>query len=170
MGDQHKRPRASRVTREAVGLAQAAKPWTGRKQLLGVPPGDRVRHLLDIAYWKRRTSVQGISEEQLIQDCWAHISQSIERIPLAVGISPCLLSGSQLYSLHFDCTISGRAHMQTIGWPECYLGDADGLSDNEYRDVAGNAFSVLLATLRSACVIMNRFGPWWRENDNTENL
>ena len=155
------------MTRESIGLAQAAKPWTSRKKLLGVPAGARVRQLLDIVYWKRRISAPGISEEEFIQDCWVHISKSMERLPYQVGSLPCLVAGSQFYSMQFDTTISGRAHMQVIGWPECYLDDADGLSDHEYRDLAGNAFSVPLAALLSACMIMNRYGPWWSESEKS---
>ena len=100
-------------------------------------------------------------------DVWVHISQSIERLPYQVGSLPCLVTGSQFYSMQFDCTISGRAHMQVMGWPECYLDDADGLSDNEYRNMAGNAFSVPFAALLSACMIMNRYSPWWRESEKS---
>ena len=155
-------PQHARAVREAIGLAQGSQPWTRRKALAGCPPSQRVRELIDICFWKLRTQRPGVPEKVLVQDVWLHITQSIERIPMAIGNAPCLLSNSSLYSMSADCCLSGHGHMKVIGWPDQMLQMEDEITDGEWRDMAGNAFSTALACLMSTACIMNAHGPWWR--------
>ena len=151
-----------RTTRDRVGLARGASPWSERKALRGVPPSQRVKNLLDIAFWKHRTQFPGVGEAELVRNTWVHISQELDRIPISKPLAPCLLSNSVLYSMEADATISGRAHLQLMGWPVSFI-ERSGISDSECRDLAGNSFSCPISCLISCCMIMNRFGPWWSE-------
>ena len=101
-----------------------------------------------------------MSHEDLITDAWAHISMSVDRVPVSRGLYPCMLSNSVVYSFQKDLIISGQGHMKLMGWPEAMLPD-EPCSDSEYRDLAGNGFSAPIATIIGVACIMNVHAPWW---------
>ena len=151
-----------------MGLAEANHPWTARPgvTLQGVPPGGRCREVIDVSFWKLRVDnfSQGVPDKELVVDAWCHISQSVAdtRVLISKPLAPCLLSNSVLYSYMHDTTVSGLAYMQTIGWPQSYCSDELILSEFQLRDLSGSAFSLPLASIVSAAMIMNRHASWWQ--------
>ena len=96
--------------------------------------------------------------ERLLQDC--HVNFEFGNYEVSNNQHHFLV----LYSMEADATISGRAHLQLMGWPVSFI-ERSGISDSECRDLAGNSFSCPISCLISCCMIMNRFGPWWSESE-----
>ena len=72
---------------------------------------------------------------------------------------PCFTRNLLLYNLSGDVVLSGLAHLMAIGWPSC-VAPAGMISDNEARGLAGDSFSVPLASIMGGCMAMNVFAPW----------
>ena len=148
----------SKDMRAKVKLAETLNPWSAKTQVVGAAALPRARDNLDVCYWKLRSCMPGMSADMVERDSWCHVSQSVERLPCKMGMMPCLVANSLMYSYQENVVLSGIAHMRVIGWEE---DDCAQLTDAEGRDLAGNAFSIPNATLVSACCVANPYAPWW---------
>ena len=152
----------SEDVRGKIGLAQKGRPWTSTLMVSAPAALPRCSDNLDVCFWKLRCDHPGVPLQTLTRNAWCHISQSVQRLPYKQGKLPCLLANSTFYSYEKNVCLSGAAHMEIIGWDRDDIPPVDVVSDNEARDLAGNAFSLPCSALVSSACISNPFGPWWQ--------
>lgn len=161
----------SAKARDQLGMAAAAKPWTGRPetQLRGLPEhAERVKDLLDIAYWEHRAAQGDMASgdacpEKVVAGLWANISQDVSRCPWCVGSIPTFTTSSEMYSFTHDCVLSGHAHLRLMGYPDSASMEGD-FREKELKQFAGEAFSVPCISLVLNAYYLNPWAPWWRNS------
>ena len=159
--------------RKKLCMPLAAKPWTGRPEvkLLGVPTGskgERLRDCIDVGFEKSkklRAKMKGqrppSTAEECAKDVRVDISQNVDRLPVSVGSIPCLTTRSLLYDYGHDCVLSGKMHMRFLGWPSSFLA-TDKFHDHTLRELAGEGFSLPIASLMELGCFLNPHADWWR--------
>ena len=128
-------------------------------ELRGVPALARYHDVLDVCFWRLWSGSREPLPKFLRGVVFAFFL-IVERAPLArSGVVPCFTQNAALYSFEHDAMLSGLSHMRSIGWPsECApLGI---ISDGDCRSLAGDSFSVPLATVVQTALAMNPFAPW----------
>ena len=165
-GEHFKWPNESVKARGQLKMSAAMKPWTkptgrARPKLQGVLVSARCRDVLNIAFWKlRRESDE--PHEDLVRDAWCNVSQTVSRLPCRRGSLPTFACNSLIYSFQHDQTLTGSTHLRVIGWPlESMPGTI--FSDSELRNLAGESFSVCLATVLQTAIFLMPEAVWWRD-------
>ena len=72
-----------------------------------------------------------------------------------------------VYSFELDTVLTGSEMAYSQGWPEVLPGLAYGFSEWQRQELAGQAFSLPIATTVAAAFYYNPWGPWW-EVDNPD--
>ena len=147
------------MTRAKLGLASNGMPWTDMgKQFRGVPKSMRQHDVINVCYWARRLESK-LPLNELVKETYVNLSQSVDRVPKAVGHVPCYGPASLMYSLEKDAVISGSGQMMALGWPSSRVSSAL-MTDAELRDLGGNAYSLCVCAVVQSALALNPFAPW----------
>ena len=129
--------------------------------------GARMRDCIDVGFEKSkkiRARIKGQPPPTMVEECAkdvrVDISQNVDRLPVSVGPIPCLTTRSLLYDYSHDCLLSGKMHMRLLGWPRRFLSGK--FSDHALRNLAGDGFSLPIASLMGLGCFLNQHADWWR--------
>ena len=156
-------------------MPPGAAPWAEQSQvkLQSVTPGmkgARFRDCIDVGFEKSKKlrlkkKRQGESLPSTLEECAkdlrVDISQNVDRLPVSLGLIPCLTTRSLLYDYTNDSLLSGKMHMRFLGWPRSFLA-SEKFQDHTLRNLAGEGFSVPIASLMSLGCFLNPYADWWR--------
>lgn len=151
----------SAKTRDKISMASSAAPWTGRADTKchGLARTERVTDLLDVAWAHRRLENQHASVEELKKGFWCNPTQGVQRRPW--GVRPATLTTvAELYSYQYDVALSGHAGLRVMGFPPG-AGSTSSLSESDYRHLAGEMFSIPIATCILFSLYQNPHATWW---------
>ena len=150
------------AARASLGMPATAKPWTKDASLRGVPPGERVRDVLDIAFQQATLHHPGMDRKELLKNLWCDISQNCDRGLRYTFAVPCFTTNSVAYSFGQDACLSGAAQFRALGWgsdpPPMPL---EYFSNGDARDLSGDAYSVPMASAATMVCFLNPYSPWW---------
>ena len=126
----------------------------------GVPKSARQVDLINIQYWRMRLQYS-TKPEVFIKNAFVNVSQGVERGSFNQRAVPCFGVNSLIYSYEKDCTISGSGHLRAIGWPKSLCAE---MSDHECRSLAGESFSLPIASAIVCALWLEPYAEWWRES------
>ena len=142
------------------GLDMYAKPWTSLNGLQGLPLCERQLDVIDVVCTKARQANPSMEilalEEQLMVDVTVCVGQAV---PLFQNMWPTLRPKTMLYMFGSDCLTSGSDHMSIIGFPRSR--QVQGFTDNDLRDLAGDATSLPICGLVISACFLNPLSEWW---------
>ena len=153
--------------RTKLKMSTSARPWTSLPfvSLVGLPQTDRVHDAVDVCYREAVRKKKTANVAEVRKGLWCNPSQNIGFSCKAHIDSPGeFCKSSTWYSYEFDCTMSGQAQLQLLGWFEG-CAPMELFSEAETRSLSGDGFSVPAACVVSACMWLNPHGPWWSRTD-----
>ena len=147
-------------------IGRDTQAWTSRAdvQLKGVPNVPRILDLLNVCWSLRlqkrsKEKTARTTTEDLRRDLWVDLSQGVARKPLKM--KPHLFRTSTInYSYEKDQALSGKEHMMLMGWPGHVL---TGFDDHLLRTLAGECYSMPIATALDFIMYCNPWGEWWQQ-------
>ena len=154
-------------TRRKLGLAVSSQPWsslhreTSRRPPVyaGCPRVERVQDVINVCWYKLRQKSKW-SSDKLRESSFCNISQCVSRLPCSERCSPCFTSSSVLYSYKHDSVMTGASQLRGMGHGRetmpMLLFD-----DNVCRNLAGDSFSVPIASIITTACTLNPFASWW---------
>jgi hypothetical protein len=149
------------LTRAKHRLSGRSQPYTSQDIIMrGVPQTPRILDWLDIAWGIRRDAMPGTPESEFLTDVFGNLSQAIQRNPTSVGVLPCLLTSSYIYSFEKKTMISSHAHLRTMGVPK-YTAPKDLFSASNLRDLGGEIISIQLLALITSAIFTTPSEDWW---------
>jgi hypothetical protein len=142
------------------GLVVDFSPWTTSAgvSLSGVPDTRRDKSLLDAAWVSRMKGKSFESYEASKQGFFCDTGSSIPRQPWGKLMS--LKQDQTIYSFEMQFVLSGWAAMRLHGWKDVGI-NVEGVSDKEFKSLAGEAFALPPITLIHFAFYRNPFAPWW---------
>ena len=139
--------------------------WTEKARLFGVSSSKRMRSLIDACFCHQQNLAERrgemLSRRQMATDLFCNISQSIHRQPWSRGQLPTLFTRSLVYSYEVDAVLSAGAHLRCLGWPGSDDMPAHKLSQWQLMSLAGESYSLILATIIHGAFFCNPWGTWW---------
>ena len=154
-------PESSAEMRRKHNLPATGAAWTSLSsvQLCGVPRRDRIKDVLNVCFSVWRARHPTLDHRSLIANLWCNVGQSVSRLPISQGLNTGATS-ALMYSFEKDRLLSGAACMQLLGWPVGLL-PRDSFTDRQYRQLAGNGFSLPVACAFTVVLYSNPWAPWW---------
>lgn len=151
----------SGLLRQKLGVSAGFKGWSRDAagiQLVGLPTMDRVVDCIDVAWADRMAQFPpGTPMSTMRKDFWCNPSQGVQRKPW--GDKGTLTGSGIWYSYEHDTTLDGMDALHLHGLPD--LMDMRGISDNETKDMGGEAYSVPISTLFASAFYFMPWGSWW---------
>ena len=124
-----------------------------------LPPGARVRDCINVCWFKLRQKSQKSSKD-LAASSFCNISQCVSRLPCSETCSPCFTSSSVVYSYAHDTVITGACQLRGMGHSRASM-PMGSFDDGTCRNLAGDSFSVPIASLLTTACALNPFASWW---------
>ena len=148
-------------TRRKLGMGASLMPWDSlaRRQYAGCPQGARVRDCINVCWFKLRQKSQKSSKD-LAAFSFCNISQCVSRLPCSETCSPCFTSSSVVYSYAHDTVITGACQLRGMGHSRASM-PMGSFDDGTCRNLAGDSFSVPIASLLTTACALNPFASWW---------
>ena len=172
MADEFKRAKDKRYAtwkqrsvdmRTKLVMSADARPWTSLPfvSLHGLPRTCRISDAVDICFREASIKKGTVEVAEVRKGLWCNPSQNIGLFCKAhIGHPGTWCKSSTWYSYEFDCTLSGQAQLQMLGWGSG-CAPMDLFSESETRSLSGDGFSVAVACVVSGCMWLNPHGPWW---------
>lgn len=149
--------------RRSIGMDLTAKPWTSRirTQLTGLNATERVRDLIDVAWFSAtKDAADHIELERIQKHLVVDVSQAVDRRPWSMSFST-LTTNSECYVYHLDRTLLESEKFYLLGFPKWTLNPVC-LSQNALRDLAGECMGVPDVTAVCYAALLNaRLPGFW---------
>jgi hypothetical protein len=151
----------STAMRTKIGLPKDSKPWTERARLSRVPSNERVRDVIDVAFYSKvASSPVGTPSSVVTRKLLCDVSQAVQRSPWTSTGGMTLRTNTVLYSFEHDVCLSAASNLRTLGWSYDHCLPA--FKGSDLRTLAGEAYSLPLCSLTHAGVFCNPYALWWQ--------
>lgn len=152
----------SGALRQKLSISAGFKGWTrdSGASLCGLPAIDRVIDCIDVAWASRMAQFPiGTPLKVMKKDFWCNPSQGVQRKPW--GDKGTIAGSGIWYSYEHDTTLDGIDFLRLHGFPD--LVDMRGISDNEAKDLGGEAYSLPISTAFATAFYYLPWGSWWKQ-------
>ena len=159
----------SAAIRQKLDISSTYRGWTSQAgiRLLGVPKVERCKDVLDVS-WSTRMRQLGLAtpRKEAAKSWWTDPGQGVGR--RCWGETPGTLCRNSIkYSHEFDFSLSGYDHLRLQGIPKEEPGMAYArFSDDELKDLAGEAYFLPCAAMVMFSYYLNPHSPWWKGADS----